>query len=119
MTSRNNAAQAEKKLKRQEAGLMANHFPNVSGIVVSMLYRQFGMKQAMPRTVNFVPSSYAVFSIDCLSKDCTDGGFDLTTVISGMVRNHKGSIQGELTCEGGPTQNHSSIKYEVTIQYSH
>lgn len=119
MANRNNAAQAEKKQKRLDAGSLANHFPDVAAIVVSMSYKQLGLKQAMPRTVNFVPSSCAIFSIDCLSKDCTDGGFDLTAVISGMVRKHEKSIKGELTCEGGSTRDHSSIAYEVTIQYSH
>jgi hypothetical protein len=119
MANRNNAAQAEKKQKRLDAGSLANHFPDVTGIVVNMSYKQLGMKQPMPRTVNFVPSSYALFSIDCLSKECTDGGFDLTRVISGMVGNHKESTKGELTCEGGPAHKHSHIEYEVTIQYAH
>ncbi|HSW62948.1 MAG TPA: hypothetical protein VLH56_06545 [Dissulfurispiraceae bacterium] len=119
MNSRSNASRAEKIQRRLEAGSLANHFPDVSGIVVSMSYSQRGMKLAMPRTVNFVPSSYAIFSIDCLSKGCVDGGFDLTHVIAGMVRNRKESTKGELTCVGGPAQDHSSIAYEVAIQYAH
>ncbi len=119
MNSRSNASRTEKIQKRLDAGSLANHFPEVAGIVVSMTYSQRGMKQAMPRTVNFVPSSCALFSIDCLSKGCTDGGFDLTQIISGMVRDHRDSVKGELTCDGGPVQEHSSIEYEVAIQYTH
>lgn len=118
MANRNTISQAEKMQKRQDAGSVSSHFPDVSSIVVSMSYKQIGLKNAMPRTVNFVPGSYAIFSIDCLSKGCTDGGFDLSRVISGMVRSHVGSTKGALTCEGGPTQDHSSIEYEVTIQYA-
>ncbi len=119
MNSRNNTSRTEKIRKRLEAGSLAKHFPEVAGIVVSMTYSQLGMKQAMPRTVHFVPSSSALFSIDCLSKGCSDGGFDLTHIIFGMVRNHRDSVKGELTCNGGPVQKHSSIEYEVAIRYTH
>lgn len=117
MTNRNTVSLAEKRQKRLDAGSLASHFPDVSSIVVNMSYRQLGLRNVMPRTVNFVPTSYAIFSIDCLSKGCSDGGFDLSRVISGMVKNRTGSAKGELTCEGGPTHDHSSIEYEVSIQY--
>ena len=118
MNNRSHASRAEKHQRKLDAGSLANRFPEVANIVVSMVYHQRGMKQTIARTVNFVPSSYALFSVDCLNKDCSEGGFDLTTVIVNMVRSHRGSTRGELACIGGPTENHSSIEYEVAIQYA-
>lgn len=81
--------------------------------------RQPGLAQSMSRKLHFTPSSHALFKIECLSKGCTDGGFDLTKAISSMVRNRKATARGEITCQGkGPAENHSQIIYEITIDYS-
>ncbi|MEK7332375.1 MAG: hypothetical protein AAB017_03265 [Nitrospirota bacterium] len=119
MNSRKNVARAERLQRRVDAGFMAKQFPEVTSIVISMMYNQKGIQKSLPRTVNFFPSSYALFRVDCLSKDCADGGFDLTQVITAMVRNHREATKGELSCEGNsPSADHSAIAYEVAIQYA-
>ena len=119
MNSRKNAARIERQERRVEAGFMAAQFPEVTGIVISMTYNQRGIAKSLPRVVNFFPGSYALFRVDCLSKDCADGGFDLTQVITAMVRNHREATKGELSCEGNsPSADHSAIAYEVAIQYA-
>jgi len=116
--SRKNAARVEKLQRRVDAGFVATHFPEVVSIVINMTYNQRGIAKSLPRTVNFFPGSYALFRVDCLSKDCVDGGFDLTQVITGMIRNHKVAAKGDLSCEGnGPSADHSGIVYEVAIRY--
>jgi len=119
MNSRKNAARTERLQQRVDAGFVSTHFPEVASIVISMMYNQKGIKKSLLRTVNFFPDSYALFRIDCLNKDCVDGGFDLTQVITAMIRNHREATKGELSCEGnGPSADHSAIIYEVAIQYS-
>lgn len=109
----------EKMQRRIEAGSVTKHFPEVANIIITMMYKQSGIK-ALLRTVNFFPDSYAFFRIDCLSKDCTDGGFDLTQVITAMIRNRRETSKGDLGCEGNdPSAGHSDIAYEVAIQYTH
>jgi hypothetical protein len=116
--SRKNATRTERRQQKIDAGIMAAQFPEVAQIVVSMMYNQKGIKKSLPRTVNFFPSSYAFFRVDCLSKDCLDGGFDLTPVITAMIGNRKKGAKGNLCCEGdSPSSDHSSIVYEVSIQY--
>jgi hypothetical protein len=116
--SRKNASRTERKQQRVDAGLVAAQFPEVEQIVVSMMYNQKGIKQSLPRTVNFFPSSYALFRVDCLSKDCLDGGFDLTPVITAMIGSRKKTAKGDLSCEGeGPSMGHSVIIYEIAIRY--
>ncbi|MBI5640839.1 MAG: hypothetical protein HZA17_10465 [Nitrospirae bacterium] len=117
MNSRKNEAKAERQQERLDSGFLAAHFPEVANIVISMMYNQKGIK-ALLRTVNFFPGSYAFFKIDCLSKNCVDGGFDLTQVITSMIRSHREATKGELSCEGnGTAADHSAIAYEVVIQY--
>ena len=117
--SRKNAARNERLHQRVEAGFVAAQFPEVNNIVINMTYNQVGLNKALLRTVNFFPDSYAFFRVDCINRDCADGGFDLTEVISKMVSQHKKAAKGELSCAGnGPSEGHSAIAYEVAIQYS-
>jgi hypothetical protein len=119
MNSRKNAARIERQERRVEAGFMAAQFPEVAGIVISMTYNQRGIAKSLPRVVNFFPGSYALFRVDCLSRGCAEGGFDLSQVITGMIRNRRATAKGELSCEGNDTSaGHSSIVYEVAIQYA-
>jgi hypothetical protein len=119
VNSRKSAARTERLQQRVDAGFVSAHFPEVDSIVINMLYSQRGIQKSLPRIVNFFPGSYALFRIDCLNKDCVDGGFDLTEVITAMIRNRRGTAKGELSCVGnGSSADHSAIVYEVTIQYS-
>lgn len=119
INQRKNAARLENQQRRRDAGFMDAKFPEVASIVISMIYNQRGIQKSLARIVNFFPDSYALFRIDCLNKECVDGGFDLTQVITGMIRNRGESFKGDLSCEGdGPSSDHSTIIYEVSIQYS-
>jgi hypothetical protein len=116
------AAMMEKKQEmmqqRREAGSVAAHFPEVASIIMNMTYNQKGAKSIL-RTFHFTPSSYAFFIVNCLRKDCIDGGFDLTQVITTMIRNHKVEVKGVLSCKGmDSSTNHSDIIYKVSIQYT-
>jgi hypothetical protein len=117
--SRKNAARGEKLQRKVDAGFVATHYPEVASIVISMTYNQRGIAKSLPRVVNFFPGSYALFRVDCLNKECMDGGFDLTHVITGMIRGRRVAAKGDLSCEGnGPSADHSAIIYEVAIQYT-
>jgi hypothetical protein len=110
---------AERVQQKIDAGYVSAHFPEVLSIVINMTYNQRGIAKGLPRTVNFFPDSYALFKITCLSKECIDGGFDFTRIITAMIGNRKKAAKGALCCEGnGPSPDHSAITYEVAIQYA-
>jgi len=122
MNNNKHAAMMEKKqeVMRQkcEAGSLAARFPEVAGIIMSMTYKQNGAKSIL-RTFHFNPDSYAFFVVNCLRQDCVDGGFDLTQVITSMIRNRKEDTKGALSCKGTDSStSHSDIVYEVAIQYT-
>ncbi len=119
MLSRNNQARIERNQQRLDAGIVSKRFPGVASIVISMMYKQKGIASPISRIKNFSPGSYAFFRVDCLSKDCVDGGFDMTRIITSMISNHSETSKGELGCDdSGPRPDHSNIVYEVTIQYT-
>jgi len=104
--------------QRREAGSVATHFPEVASILMNMTYNQRGAKSIL-RTFHFTPSSYAFFIVNCLRQDCVDGGFDLTQVITAMIRNRRVEVKGALSCKvKDSSTNHSDIVYEVAIQYT-
>jgi hypothetical protein len=122
MSNNKHAAMMEKKQelmqRRREAGSVASHFPEVANIVMRMTYNQRGAKSIL-RTFHFTPGSYAFFIVNCLRQDCIDGGFDLTQIITTMIRNRRMEVKGELSCTGTDSStNHSDIVYEVVIQYT-
>ena len=117
--SKKYARRIAREQRKLDAGFMVAQFPEVASIVISMMYNQRGILKSLPRVVNFFPGSCALFRVDCLNKECVDGGFDLTQVITRMIRNRRGASKGDLSCGGdGPSADHSTIAYEVAIQYA-
>ncbi|MBM4137769.1 MAG: hypothetical protein FJ241_13210 [Nitrospira sp.] len=115
-----NILKIEKKQQRLESDLISEHFPEVSSIVINMT-NSYGRKNPIliSRTFNFWPNSHAYFNIECLSKNCVDGGFDLNQVITMMIENHQNSEKGVLVCKGSSlSSDHSHINYKITIQYN-
>ncbi len=104
------------------AGLISDRFPAVSGIIFHMTYYQkMTSPVLMVRTVNFFPSDYACFHMECMREGCANGGFDLTPVVQRMIKNHRKSEKGKIVCKGSGDKlasGHASIVYEVSIQYN-
>jgi hypothetical protein len=104
------------------AGLVSERLPGVSCIVLHMTYYQRTADPIlMKRIVNFFPTDYACFRMDCMRDECTNGGFDLTPVVTSLVKNRKKSIKGKIVCNGKSETlrfGHASIAYEVSIQYN-
>ncbi len=104
------------------SGLVADRMPEVSSIVFRMTYYQRTAGPVlMKRTVNFLPCDYACFHMDCMREECVNGGFDLTPVVTGLVKNHKKSTRGNIYCRGKSETlrfGHASIAYEVSIEYN-
>ncbi|MCL4491740.1 MAG: hypothetical protein M1510_07550 [Nitrospirae bacterium] len=114
-----NAAKMKRMQNKIDAGILSDRFPGVSSIVIHMKYFHRGMNHAiMERTVNFFPGSYAYFHMECMSKGCVEGGFDLDWAIAQLVRNRRESGEGKLVCDGENTySDHSKVDYKITIDY--
>jgi hypothetical protein len=109
------------KQKKLDAGLVSNLSPNVLSIAVLITYyKKLSNSVLMVRTVNFFPTSYAYFYMECIMKECVNGGFELTQVITNLIKKHKNSGMGKMVCNGkndGLAPGHTSIDYEISIKY--
>ncbi|MGE5894466.1 MAG: hypothetical protein ACM34I_10460 [bacterium] len=122
MNRQDSLAKAElSKSKKTAAGLIADRFPGVADMVIHMTYyHEAANPVLMERTINVFPTSFAYFQMECMNRDCTNGGFDLTSVIRNMVKNRKKTHKGTLACKGDNkvlSPEHASISYEITIRY--
>jgi hypothetical protein len=112
----------QNRQRKLAAGLISECFPKVTDIIIHMTYYQKAANPVMMnRIVNFWPSQYAYFNMDCMIKGCVDGGFDLTSVIAKMIKNRKKSEKGKLTCNGKSdtlSSDHASVTYQINIKYS-
>lgn len=118
----NHAAEImQHKQNRSDAGLMSELFPNVSDMVVRMeYYGQGATPLIMTRTVNFSQSEHAYFHMGCMTNGCQNGGFDLTKIITGMIKARRQSEKGKLSCQGKGKDidpGHISINYEISIKF--
>jgi hypothetical protein len=118
MSNKKVEARMERLQLKRDAGCVVKHFPDVAEIVIHMTYYNDRGMKSMLRTFCFSPGSYAFFRLDCLSKSCVDGGFDLTHVITTMIRKRSAETSGKLHCEGNdPSGDNVNISYEVAIHY--
>ena len=118
MYKRKNEATEERARQKLDSGLISDDFAEVSNIVVKMKYVKEGTTSLL-RTLNFYPESHAYFRMSCLGEGCEDGGLDLTRVITTMIKNHKTSAKGELSCKNkDPSAVHANIAYEVSLKYA-
>ncbi len=116
------ASRAEFKKKMNEAaGLVSDRFPSVAGMVITMRYYQKAAKSPlMVRTVNVYPTSYANFNMTCMTKGCKEGGFELSSVVEGMVKTQTKISKGSLPCSGTAdtlSNGHAHIEYKAVIEY--
>ncbi len=107
---------------RLAAGLISERFPGVSGIVIHLTYYQkITNPVLMLRTVHMLPADSAYFNMECMIKGCDNGGFDLSSIIAGLIKNRKKSGKGTLACSGKTetlATDHASVSYEISIQYN-
>jgi len=110
-----------KKQRRTEAGIVSDRYPDVSGIVINMTYfHEAENPVLMERTINVFPTSTADFIMECMVRGCENGGFDMTPVITKMVKQHKKLAKGDMVCKGktgARSSGHASISYKVSISY--
>ena len=116
--SKRKEAWEERKRQTLAAGLMADRFPDVSSIVVTMDYSR-GSHSAVHRTMNFYPGSYAYFQVSPLGEVSDEGGHDLTRFIHRMIGSREKLAKGQFNDEQtDPAVGYPTVGYEVAITYS-
>ena len=90
-----NSERLQIKQQKADSGLMSERYPNVASVIVAMNYYSGSSEQViMQRTVNFFPNSNTYFKMECMKRDCIDGGFNLESVIAKMVKAALNQLKG-------------------------
>lgn len=69
------------------------------------------------------PQSEMYFVIDCLNRECTSIGYDLSSVVGSAIRNHETEVSGTMRCQGNEAPDHpeqscdGSLSYTIRIIY--
>ena len=69
------------------------------------------------------PHSEMYFVIDCLNRECTSIGYDLSSVVGSAIRNHETELSGIMRCQGKEAPDHpeqscdGSLSYTIRITY--
>ena len=117
----------QEQLRMLHRGLYVGEFyPQIEKIVIRYIreYHSFaGDVSSEERTWTITPQSELFFVLKCLNRECTSIGFNLQSVISSAIRNHKTEISGEMNCDGQEAPDHpeqscdGSLKYTIKIKY--
>jgi hypothetical protein len=111
-----------RKQRKIDAGVVSERFPKISNMIIHMTYFHDAENSVlMERTVNIFPTSTADFNMECMIRGCDNGGFNLTPLISTLIKQNKKLAKGSMKCKG-KLENHSSthanISYEINIKYN-
>lgn len=69
------------------------------------------------------PQSEMYFVIECLNRECTSIGFDLSEVVSSAIDNHETEVSGTMKCQGKEAPDHprqscsGTLKFTIRITY--
>ncbi|MDP9141433.1 MAG: hypothetical protein M3O62_11655 [Pseudomonadota bacterium] len=82
----------------QTAQTISSCFPNLKHI--SLGVRFTGADRLSPYKQIYTGDMQAYFHMQCPSKECEGGGFDLTKAITGAAKSRSRSASGDLQCSG-------------------
>ena len=64
------------------------------------------------------PQCETYFIIDCLNRECTSIGYDLSSVISSAVRNRELEVSDIIRCKGQEAPDHPEQSCDGTLKYT-
>lgn len=100
-------------------------YPRVEKIEISYLkeHNSFVGHNENEGKWTITPQSEAYFVINCLNRECTSIGFDLSGVVGSAIRSHETEVSDEMRCQGKEAPDHpeqscdGSLKYTIRITY--
>jgi hypothetical protein len=93
-------------------------YPEVRRITLFIAFEEAGSElEPNYQQIIFTADNEAIFRIDCSRDGCVGGGFDLTPVVDGMVKNEASRVHGKLACDGtlGSGQDRCALQAEYRI----
>jgi hypothetical protein len=83
------------------APVIGEKFPSVEEVVVELRFTDpEGKVNPSPHKRIFVADMQAFFEFPCALRECTGGGYSLSTAIMEALTRRRGEVNGHMTCEG-------------------
>lgn len=114
-----------KDMELKIAGRIKDRYPNVKSITLDMNYSDpDGFAMPHKRSIVMNNEDYAYFKFDCPYRECVNGGHDLNSVVSEMLKNNQEEIAGSLSCQGWQDEERINqhrclclLQYKIIIEY--
>jgi hypothetical protein len=104
--------------------LIKEKWPHVAKLILEFNYIVAPpvLSDFEPETIERGPENKAFFDFDCrynrhLQKNCFQGGFDLTDIVSKIIESGKTETSGELICPGWRESSVRPFKCLLTLRY--
>ena len=122
----------QQKFNRRQARLRAATLkechPQLAKLTVDMSFRRYSGDPSDhdpdPKQELYAPESKAFFELECPHRECVDGGFDLSSVVSKMVAENETEASGMITCQGWQDESRIGkhkcmleMNYNITANY--
>ena len=100
-------------------------YPRVEKIEIEYLieHNSFVGYNKKEEKKTLTPQSGMCFVIECLNRECTSIGFDLSQVVSSAIHNHETEVSGTMRCQGKEAPDHprqscsGTLKFTIRITY--
>lgn len=98
---------------------MAEAFPDADELAVRMRFEDpEGKVKPQPYAQVFAPDMQAFFQFQCPLRDCTGGGFDLTTAVPRGLTRKNAVTTGSATCTGQRKRSHGpTARCDLRLDY--
>ena len=110
----------------KESASLADRFRRLKSLTVNLTYYNpdgVSKSSEIKYEVN-IANAKSVFRFSCPNSECIQGDFDLSDILADAVDAHRGSVTGELACQGwlskaaiDKTHCHNILRYKLTITY--
>jgi hypothetical protein len=120
MTYKARAADLQHRERRQHgytaATTIGERFPGIGELSLELRFTQAGGSPLLsPYRQIYTADMQAFFELQCPSRDCVGGGFDLQQAVLNATRSRDGISQGLLRCHGDSTRN-GTCSVEMTFK---
>jgi hypothetical protein len=109
-------AREARQLAYEATPTLSKRHPKVAEIGVSLQFTMpDGKPHSSPHRRLFMPDMQAFFEVQCPDRDCSDGGFDLSTAVDTAVRSKSHESSGRLECTGKRSRQSCGIALDYVV----
>lgn len=109
-------AREARQLAYEAVPTLSQRHPKVAEIGMSLQFTlPDGKPHSSPHRRLFMPDMQAFFDVQCPDRDCSSGGFDLSTAVDAVVHSKTHESSGRLQCKGTRSRQTCGIVLDYVV----